>query len=86
MSEYIVLVDGREVEAREGDTVAAVLVRDGRTSWRRTRHGDAPRGLFCGIGACQDCLVTVDGVAGVRACLAAAAPGCAITTSEASDG
>ena len=67
----------------DGDTVAAVLVRDGLTSWRRTRFGDAPRGLFCGIGACQDCLVVVDGVPGVRACLAPAVPGCAITTSEA---
>ena len=38
------------------------------------------RGLFCGIGACQDCLVTVDGVDGVRACVAPATPGTAITT------
>jgi len=85
MSEFPVHVDGRQVSAHEGDTVAAVLVRDGQAAWRRTRLGDAPRGLFCGIGACQDCLVTVDGVAGVRACLAPAVPGCSVTTSEARD-
>jgi predicted molibdopterin-dependent oxidoreductase YjgC len=77
---FIVRVDGAEVTAYDGDSVAAVLVRDGRVSWRRTRHGDRPRGLFCGIGACQDCLVTVDGVAGVRACVAPAREGSSITT------
>lgn len=77
---FAVLVDGAEVTAYDGDTVAAVLVRAGRTSWRRTRHGGQPRGLFCGIGACQDCLVTVDGVRGVRACVAPATPGASVTT------
>jgi len=36
--------------------------------------------LFCGIGACQDCLVTVDGVGGVRACVAPVHAGTSITT------
>jgi aerobic-type carbon monoxide dehydrogenase small subunit (CoxS/CutS family) len=36
--------------------------------------------LFCGIGACLDCLVTVDGVGGVRACVAPAVPGAEIRT------
>lgn len=79
---FLVRIDGTEVTAYDGDSVAAVLVRAGRVSWRRTRHGDRPRGLFCGIGACQDCLVTVDGVEGVRACVAPAAPGAEIRTCE----
>ena len=82
---FTVSVDGTEVTAYDGDSVAAVLMRDGRASWRRTRHGNRPRGLFCGIGACQDCLVTVDGVDGVRACVAPAAPGTAITTGGGAD-
>lgn len=86
MSTFAIRVDGREVEAHDGDTVAAALVRDGRASWRRTRFGDRPRGLFCGMGACQDCLVTVDGTPGVRACLAPAVPGCDVRTSEAHRG
>jgi predicted molibdopterin-dependent oxidoreductase YjgC len=79
---FTVSIDGTEVTAYDGDSVAAVLVRAGRVSWRRTRHGDRPRGLFCGIGACQDCLVTVDGVDGVRACVAPAVVGAEIRTSE----
>ncbi|MEU7169262.1 (2Fe-2S)-binding protein [Streptomyces morookaense] len=61
-------VDGAPHPARPGQTVAAVLLSTGRTSWRRTRHGGRPRGVFCGIGVCYDCLVTVNGLAGVRAC------------------
>jgi len=80
--ELVVRVDGTDVTAREGDTVAAVLLRSGMSAWRRTRHDDQPRGLFCGMGACQDCLVTVDGVGGVRACLAPVGHGTVIETSE----
>ena len=32
------------------------------------KSGEA-RGYFCGMGVCQDCLVTVDGVPNVRACV-----------------
>ncbi|MFF4734975.1 (2Fe-2S)-binding protein [Streptomyces sp. NPDC001262] len=61
-------VDGAPHPARPGQTVAAVLLSTGRVSWRETRHGGRPRGVFCGIGVCYDCLVTVNGLAGVRAC------------------
>jgi hypothetical protein len=47
---------------------------------RRTRRTGASRGLFCGIGVCFDCLVTIDGVANERACLRSATPGLAVTT------
>ena len=46
--------------SRAGQTVAAALTAAGIRTWRTTRHG-APRGLFCGMGVCQDCLVTIDG-------------------------
>ncbi len=55
--------------------MAAVLIAAGITSWRTTRVRRRPRGLFCGIGACFDCLVTVNGTPSVRACLAEAEPG-----------
>jgi len=79
---FTVRLDGAEVTAFDGDTVAGVLVREGRVSWRRTRHGERPRGLFCGIGACQDCLVEVDGRRGVRACVAPARAGTSIVTGD----
>lgn len=68
MSSFRVVVDGQETHATEGRTVAAVLLATGRTSWRTTRGRGSPRGLFCGIGVCHDCLVVVNGVPDVRAC------------------
>ncbi|WP_432883369.1 2Fe-2S iron-sulfur cluster-binding protein [Kribbella sp. CA-245084] len=73
-------VDGHPVTAHAGQTVAAVLLANGRDTWRTTRVHDRPRGTFCGIGACQDCLVTVNGLADVRACQRTIATGDAITT------
>ena len=63
-----VTVDGEEVEARPGQTVAGVLLGKGMRAWRTTRGAGRPRGLFCGIGVCFDCLVRVNGVPDVRAC------------------
>ncbi|MBC9715854.1 (2Fe-2S)-binding protein [Streptomyces sp. TRM66268-LWL] len=63
-----VRIDGEETTALEGQTVAGVLLGRGLTSWRTTRGSGRPRGVFCGIGVCFDCLVVVNGVADVRAC------------------
>lgn len=79
---FLVYVDGTPCQAYDGDTLAAVMIRAGRTSWRTTRRTGEPRGMFCGIGACQDCLVTVGAVVSVRACLDLARPGDVVTTQE----
>lgn len=64
-----VVIDGESVIVRSGQTVAAALIGRGQVSWRRTRFGDKPRGVLCGIGACFDCLISVNGRANVRACM-----------------
>ena len=53
-----VYVDGIETAARAGESVAALLVA--------TNHRVA---LYCGMGACHACAVTIDGVRGRRACV-----------------
>ncbi|HPB72115.1 MAG TPA: (2Fe-2S)-binding protein [Phycicoccus sp.] len=75
-------VDGLPVAYAEGQTIAAALVASGRLAWRTTRGRGAPRGVFCGIGVCFDCLVTVDGTPGHRACLVLARPGMAVSTQD----
>jgi hypothetical protein len=55
--------------------VGAALVDAGIRSWRTTRRNGRPRGLFCGIGICYDCLITVDGTPNQRACLVPVAEG-----------
>ena len=81
MSDHVTF-DGRVLPMEAGQSVAAVLLAAGIRSWRTTRFGHQPRGLFCGIGACFDCLVTVNGTPSVRACLTEAHPGDVITTQE----
>ncbi|MFH8349458.1 FAD-dependent oxidoreductase [Streptomyces sp. NPDC018045] len=76
-----VTVDGAERWARTGQTAASVLLEAGRASWRTTRGG-RPRGVFCGIGVCHDCLVVVNGVPDVRACRRVVEAGDRIETQE----
>src|SRR5882672_12626237 len=60
--------DGSELLALPGETIAAALAAAGITAVRTARSG-APRGPFCGMGVCFDCLVTVDGRPNQRSCL-----------------
>src|SRR5262245_60978758 len=60
--------DGREFLALPGETIAATLAAADVVAVRQARSG-APRGPFCGMGVCFDCLVTVNGRPGQRACL-----------------
>lgn len=61
-------LDGRPTRAYAGETVAALLLAEGHVATRLTPSG-APRGVFCGMGVCFDCLVVVDGVPNTRACV-----------------
>ncbi|MEU1278372.1 (2Fe-2S)-binding protein [Streptomyces sp. NPDC005805] len=79
---YAIEVDGAEVSVQEGQSVAAALWGAEIPAWRTTRSGGAPRGVFCGIGTCHDCLVTVNGRPNQRACLVPARPGDTVTTQE----
>ena len=68
-SEVEFAFDDSPYRAREGQSIAAALIEHGIVAWRRTRIGDEPRGLFCGIGVCFDCLITLNGESNVRACM-----------------
>lgn len=74
--------DGEPVAFTDGQTVGAALTAAGVRSWRTTRRAGRPRGLFCGIGICFDCLVTINGSPSERACLAEAAEGMAVTSQQ----
>lgn len=79
---FTVTLDGREITALPGQTVAAALWAAGVTSWRATRGARRPRGVFCGIGVCFDCLVTVNDRPNQRACLVPVRAGDTIRTQE----
>ena len=61
--------------AYQGETVGAALAALGQRAVRLSeKYGDL-RGLFCGMGVCQECRVSVDGVPNVRACMTPVSPG-----------
>jgi pyruvate/2-oxoglutarate dehydrogenase complex dihydrolipoamide dehydrogenase (E3) component/bacterioferritin-associated ferredoxin len=67
----------RAVPLRPGQSIAAALTAAGVLELRATRRGldGEGRGLHCGMGICQDCLVEVDGAPNLRACVTRAAAG-----------
>jgi len=79
---FTVTFDGRRIAVLPGQTIAAALWTAGVVSWRTTRDKGEPRGVFCGIGVCFDCLLTVNGRTNQRACLLPAQPGDVIRTQE----
>lgn len=68
-------VDGAPVTAYPGETVAAVLMAEGQPAFRHTALSGEARGMFCGMGLCYDCLVTLNGAPNVRACVTTVQPG-----------
>jgi len=71
-------INGRIIETYPGQTIAAVLIAAGIITFRHLADHE-PRGLFCGMGVCFDCLVTVNGVPDQRACMTPVRPGMKVT-------
>ena len=73
-------VDGHAVEAYAGETVATVLLTSGHLIFHHYEESHSPPSLFCGMGVCYNCLVTIDGVPNLRACITQVTPGMVIET------
>lgn len=67
--------EGEAVTARPGDSVAAALLAAGHWVFRETQGSGAPRGPFCMMGACFECLLEIDGEPNRQACMTRAAEG-----------
>lgn len=61
--------DGQTYNGYEGDTIASALLAHGIRKLRVHEESGSPRGIYCNIGHCFECRVTVDGTPGIRACL-----------------
>jgi predicted molibdopterin-dependent oxidoreductase YjgC len=70
-----ITIDGGAVSCRAGDSVAAALFATGNADCRDTVVGNAPRGPYCMMGICYDCLVTIDGTENRQACMTAVREG-----------
>lgn len=72
--------DGKEVQGFEGEPIAAALKAAGVMVHRHTSKYDRPRGVFCAIGRCTDCVMVVDGKPNVRTCITPVSAGITVQT------
>lgn len=78
---YITLiVDGKEIKAKKGEMIAAALMASNIRIHRYTSKQHKPRGIYCGIGQCTDCVMVVNGVPNVRTCITPVEEGMIIET------
>lgn len=74
--------DRRPILARDGDTVAVALLAAGIRAVRTTPRRGRARGPYCMMGACFECLATVDGVSNVQTCLTPVRDGMQVETQQ----
>jgi predicted molibdopterin-dependent oxidoreductase YjgC len=75
-----ITVDGVSASGIAGQSLAGVILAGGSLGFRRTSVEGKPRGVFCGMGVCFDCLVEVNGQRDVRACQRRVVDGDVVTT------
>jgi len=75
-----ITLDGTPHTGTAGQTLAGVLLAGGCLSWRTSSISGRPRGVFCGIGVCFDCIATVNDVRDVRLCQRRAVDGDAVVS------
>ena len=77
-----IFFNDRPLPAYGGESVAAALMAAGHVAFRRTAKRGDPRGLYCGMGVCYDCLVAIDGQPGRRACMTEVSDGMRVVLQE----
>jgi D-hydroxyproline dehydrogenase subunit gamma len=79
-SDLTIWFDSQPIPARAGDSVAVALLAAGIATTRTTPVSGAPRGPFCMMGACFDCLAVVDGRGNVQTCMTPVRDGMRVQT------
>lgn len=72
--------DGKTMEGFEGEPIAIALRSNGVLIHRYTARRNEPRGMFCAIGRCTDCIMVVDGKPNIRTCVEALKEGMVVQT------
>jgi predicted molibdopterin-dependent oxidoreductase YjgC len=79
-------LDGKEMSGLEGEPIAAALRAAGVMVHRYTKKLQKPRGVFCAIGRCTDCVMTVNGRPNVRTCVTPLEEGMTVKTQRGAGG
>ena len=81
-SRVVFTYDGGEMEGYEGEPISMALKAAGVEVHRFTAKRHEPRGIFCAIGRCTDCVMVVDGKPNVRTCMTPLAAGMDVRTQD----
>ncbi len=73
-------VDDKILKAKKGEMIIAAVMANGIYTNRYTVKRNEPRGIFCGIGQCTDCVMVVNGKPNVRTCITPVKEGMIIKT------
>ena len=73
-------LDGEDMSGYEGESIAAALHANGVMIHRYTQKKHKPRGIFCAIGRCTDCVMIVNGEPNVRTCITPLEEGMTVET------
>ncbi len=77
-----IIINGKDVQAFEGELVSTVLQSEGISVFNFKHKTGKPAGIYCGMGVCYECLVTIDGVSNIRACQTFVKDGMVINTGD----
>jgi len=74
--------DGKTMDGFEGEPIAIALRSNGVLIHRYTSRRNEPRGMFCAIGRCTDCIMVVDGKPNIRTCVEPLKAGMVVETQK----
>lgn len=61
-------LDGKPVQAFEGETVATAIFASGKRDLRISANLSEKRSVYCGVGVCYECVMTINNVPNTRSC------------------
>lgn len=82
LDKVTIYCDGIEIFAQKGEPIAAALLSAGVRTFRKTVRTGEPRGVYCGIGQCNDCIMEVNGIPNIRTCVTLVEEGMIIKMQE----
>ena len=74
--------NGKPMQGYEGEPIAAALKAAGVMIHRYTKKQHKPRGIFCAIGRCTDCVMVVNGKPNIRTCVTPLEEGMTVQTQD----
>lgn len=80
--EVIIFFEGKKITAKANEPIAVALINAGIKDFRYTRKNHDPRGIYCAIGRCTDCMMIVNGRPNVRTCITPVEDGMIIKRSK----